>query len=73
MYMLEAIDEIVDIVDGPQLMTPVHLARAFKEFKSVFGNYEERRKERLERKEVGGGGSWRGLSDVITRQNRNCF
>lgn len=55
--LLEAADEVIDIVDGPALLAPDSLAALFAAFGGVLGEYEERRGERMQRmqSEVGAG------------------
>ncbi|PSC74524.1 ARM repeat-containing [Micractinium conductrix] len=47
--LLEAVDEIVDIVDGPKMLTLEQLAPLCAKFAGVFEEYEERRTERMQR------------------------
>ncbi|KAL4855412.1 Importin-5 [Chlorella vulgaris] len=47
--LLEAVDEIIDIVDGPKMLTLEQIAAAFSQFAGVVSEYEERREGRLDR------------------------
>ncbi|KAI7835878.1 hypothetical protein COHA_010225 [Chlorella ohadii] len=47
--LLEAADEIIDIVDGPKMLAVEQLAALFAKFAGVLEEYEERRAERMQR------------------------
>ena len=56
-----AVDEIIDIVDGPKMLAVEQLAALFAKFSGVLEEYEERRAERMQRmqSEVGARAGWR--------------
>ena len=60
--LLEAADEIMDVVQGPAMLALEPLAELYAAQLEVLGKYEERRAKRVERmkSEVGGGrgGGW---------------
>jgi hypothetical protein len=47
--LLEAADDIMDIVDGPKMLTLDQLTALFAKFAGVLQEYEERRAERMQR------------------------
>ncbi|KAL4452685.1 hypothetical protein ABPG75_008347 [Micractinium tetrahymenae] len=47
--LLEAVDEVIDIVDGPKLLQLEQLAPLFAKMAGVLEEYEERRAERMQR------------------------
>jgi hypothetical protein len=47
--LLEAADEIIDIVEGPKMLAVEQLAALFAKFGGVLEEYEERRAERMQR------------------------
>lgn len=47
--MLEAVDELVDIAEGPKLLPLEELTKLFEAFAVIMEAYEDRRKDRLKR------------------------
>ena len=66
--LLEAADEIMDVVEGPAMLALEPLSELYTALLAVLGKYEERRVERVERmkSEVGrAGGRWVGSGWVV--------